>query len=85
MILEDVVRTINDHVAKYTAEELGMHKIQMEQHPLVILTAEDHMITVDLHKVVGHTSVNAVSHYKPEDGSSIYQIYEELVDRKSVV
>lgn len=79
MFLDDVVRTIDDHVAKYTAEELGMRKIQLEQHPLVILTAEDHMITVDLHKVVGYDSVNAVSLYKPEEGSTIYQIYEELV------
>lgn len=79
MILEDAVKTINDHIAKYTAEELGMRKIQLEQHPLVILTSENHMITVDLHKVVGYTSVNAVSHYKPEEGSTIYQIYEELV------
>lgn len=79
MILEDVVRIIDDHVAKYTAEELGMRKIQLEQHPLVMLTAGDHMITVDLHKVVGYDSVNAVSHYKPEEGSTIYQIYEELV------
>ena len=74
MILEDAVKTINDHIAKYTAEELGMRKIQLEQHPLVILTAEEHMITVDLHKVVGYTSVNAISHYKPEEGSTIYQI-----------
>lgn len=79
MILDDVVRTINDHIAKYTAEELGMRKIQLEQHPLVILTAEDHMITVDLHKVVGYISVNAVSHYKPKEGSTIYQVYGELV------
>lgn len=79
MILEDVVRIIDDHVAKYTAEELGMRKIQLEQHPLVTLTAGDHMITVDLHKVVGYDSVNAVSHYKPEEGSTIYQVYEELV------
>ena len=79
MILEDIVRTIDDHVAKYTAEELGMRKIQLEQHPLVMLTSEDHMITVDLHKVVGHTSVNAISHYKPKEGSTVYQIYEELV------
>lgn len=79
MLLEEVVRTIDDHVAKYTAEELGMRKIQLEQHPLVILTAGDHMITVDLHKVVGYDSVYAVSHYKPEEGSTIYQIYEELV------
>lgn len=79
MILEDVVRTINDHIAKNTAEEFGMRKIQLEQYPLVTLTAEDHMITVDLHKVVGHTSVNAVSHYKPEEGSTIYQVYGELV------
>lgn len=71
MILDDVVRTIDDHVAKYTAEELGMRKIQLEQHPLVILTAEEHMITVDLHKVIGYDSVNAVSHYKPEEGSTI--------------
>lgn len=79
MILDDVVRTINDHIAKYTAEELGMRKIQLEQHPLVILTSENHMITVDLHKVVGYDSVNAVSHYKPEEGSTIYQVYGELV------